>query len=248
MGEICSARWTEGDNTTEIISEQVSYNPPITASYIWDKKHGISANRYARVEMSFNGNVKFERYGHTMLHINKYNEDYLLPFPKAQMKGLMSGKLYSELTGTFQIVSTSGFVSELDLSNRTALGSGSGDKNHFHAKVYKNGNVKAPMYSMEGSWSDKYTIRDKSSNKVLETVDTGVPQRPQYSKQADQWEAQVAWKETMEHVSKGNASKAGAAKNKLEGAQRILRQKHLKDARQPLFFTSKNGRYPTFDR
>lgn len=136
--------------------------------------------------MSFNGNVNIEQYGHTMLHINKYNEDYLLPFPKAQMKGLVSGKLYPELTGTYQIVSTSGFVSELDFSNRTALGSGSGEKNQFQAKVYKNGGAKVSVYFVGGSWSDRFTIRDASSNKILETVDTGVPpQRPQYIKQAD---------------------------------------------------------------
>lgn len=52
----------------------------------------------------------------------------------------------------------------------------------------------------------------------------------------------------MEHISENNASKAGAAKNKLEDAQRTLRQKQPEDAWQPLFFTSKDGRYAAFER
>ena len=248
LGEIYSAKYTEGDDTVEILSEQVSHHPPITATHIWDEKNGISADGYARVEMTFNGNVNIKQYGHAMLHIDEYNEDYLMPFPDAQVKGLMSGKFYPEITGTYKIVSSSGFVSEIDFSGKGLLGSG--DKNHFHAIVYRNEDVKkAPIYSIEGCWSDKFTIRDESSNKDLETVDSGVqPQEPQYLEKADPWETQVAWKEVMGYLRQGDAKNAGTKKNELEDAQRILRKKQPEENWVPLFFSSRDDWYPTFDK
>jgi oxysterol-binding protein-related protein 9/10/11 len=248
LGEIYTAKWTEGDDSTEIISEQVSHHPPITAVRVWDEKHGISANGYARVEMTFNGNVNIKQYGHVMLHIDGYNEDYLMPFPYAQVKGLMSGTFYPELTGTYQIVSTSGFVSEVEFSGKGLLGSG--DKNHVHATVYRNEDPKkTPIYSVDGCWSDTFTVRDEAFNKDVETFDTSIsPQEPQYHENADPWETQVAWRDVIAHLRQGNTKKAGAEKNKLEDAQRVLRKKLREESWESLFFSAKDEWYPTFDK
>lgn len=248
LGEIYTAKWTEGEDTTEIISEQVSHHPPITAVRIWDEKHGINANGYARVEMTFNGQVNIKQYGHVILHIDEYNEDYLIPFPYAQVKGLMSGTFYPELTGTYQIVSTSGFVSEVEFSGKGLLGSGS--KNHFQATIYRaEDSKKTPIYSSDGSWIDKFSIRDETSSKEIENIDTGIPpQEPQYHEQADPWETQVAWRDVIAHLRQGNTKKAGAEKNKLEDAQRALRKKNPEDNWEPLFFSPKDEWYPTFDK
>ena len=42
---------------------------------------------YSRVEMSFNGSLNIKQTGHAMLHIDKYNEDYLIPFPDFKVRG-----------------------------------------------------------------------------------------------------------------------------------------------------------------
>lgn len=248
LGEIYSAKWTDGADTAEILSEQVSHHPPITATHIWDAAAGIRADGYARVEMTFNGNVSIKQYGHAMLHIDRCNEDYLMPFPDAQVKGLMSGKFYPELTGTYRIVSTSGFVSEVEFSGKGLLGSGG--KNSFHAVVFRNEDPeKKPIYSVDGCWSGSFTVRDEIAGKELETVDSGVaPVEPQYVERPDPWETQVAWKDVMTHLRQGDAKTAGAEKNKLEDAQRALRKTQPEEEWRPLFFESKDEWYPTFDK
>ena len=72
---------------------------------------------YTRVEMSFTGSLNV-KHGHAILHIDKYDEDYLIPFPDCKIKGFLSGKLYPELSGTYHIISSTGFVSEIKFSGQ----------------------------------------------------------------------------------------------------------------------------------
>ena len=247
LGEIYSAKWRQDGSTAEIISEQVSHHPPITATHIWDSEAGITADGYARVEMKFNGSVNIKQYGHAMLHIDQYNEDYLIPFPDSQIKGIMSGKFYPELTGTYRIVGSSGFVSETEFSGKSLLGSGG--KNKFHATVFRNEDTsKKPLYEAEGCWSESFVIRDASGNE-METIDTSTPPaEPQYVERPDPWETQEAWKEVMVLLREGDVKAAGTEKNKIEDAQRALREKLPEEQWRPLFFEAKDEWYPTFDK
>lgn len=248
LGEVYSAKWTQYGSTAEIICEQVSHHPPITATHIWDEDAGITADGYARVEMTFNGSVNVKQYGHAMLHIDQYTEDYLIPFPDSQIKGIMSGKFYPELTGTYRIVSSSGFVSEIEFSGKGMLGGGG--KNEFHASVFRNEDEsKKPLYEAEGCWSGSFVVRD-SSGKDMETVDTSTaPAKPEYvDEKPDPWETQVAWKEVMTLLRQGDVKAAGTEKNKIEDAQRELRERIPEEEWRPLFFEAKDDWYPTFDK
>ncbi|KAH6650768.1 hypothetical protein F5144DRAFT_637998 [Chaetomium tenue] len=53
LGEIFRAQWTDGRATANLVSEQISHHPPITAVYMWDEEHGIRGEGYSRVEMLF---------------------------------------------------------------------------------------------------------------------------------------------------------------------------------------------------
>ncbi len=68
---------------------------------------------YTRVEMTFNGTISIVQTGHAVLHIDKYEEDHLIFLPNAKVKGFLSGCLYPELTGTYHIVSSSGYITVL---------------------------------------------------------------------------------------------------------------------------------------
>ena len=254
LGEIYTATWSQHGSTASIISEQVSHHPPITATHIWDADAGITADGYARVEMTFNGNVNIRQYGHVMLHIDRYNEDYLIPFPDAQVKGLMSGgRFYPELQGTYRLVGSSGFVSEVEFSGKGLLGSlgGSGGrKNSFRAIVFRNEDeTKKAIYEAEGCWSGVFVIRDGAGNEI-ETVDTAVPSpvEPKYAERPDPWETQEAWKDVMMLLRQGDVKAAGLEKTKLEDAQRALRKKMPEEEWRPLYFDAKDEWYPTFDK
>lgn len=71
-------------------------------TYLWDDEHAIRVSLrvhrennvvisqllqgigYARVEMTFTDSLNVKQTGHAMLHLDKYKEDYLIPFPTAQ--------------------------------------------------------------------------------------------------------------------------------------------------------------------
>ncbi|KAI4156039.1 MAG: hypothetical protein L6R39_001155 [Caloplaca ligustica] len=71
------------------MSKMCSHHPPITACYMWNNEHGI--------RMTFNGNINVKQTDHAMVHIDRYDEDYLIPIPDAKVKGFLAGHLYPEL-------------------------------------------------------------------------------------------------------------------------------------------------------
>lgn len=78
LGEVFRAQWSDGHATANLVAEQVSHHPPITAVYMWDDEHGIRGEGYSRVEMTFSGSVDIRQTGHAMLHIDRYDEDHLI--------------------------------------------------------------------------------------------------------------------------------------------------------------------------
>lgn len=103
------------------------------------------------MEMSFSGSLNVKQTGHAVLHLDKYDEDYLIPFADCKVKGFLSGSLYPELGGTCQIISSTGFVSEIGFSGQ---GFFSGLRNSFKAKMYRaTDNLKTTIFIASGQWS-----------------------------------------------------------------------------------------------
>lgn len=238
LGEIFVGTWTDGGATTKLVTEQVSHHPPITACHMVDEEHAISAEGYSRVEMTFDGNINIKQFGHATIHIDEFDEDYLIPFPDARVKGLLSGHLYPELVGKYAIVSSSGYVCEINFSGK---GYFSGAKNAFTAMMYqKSDAAKTPIYIVEGQWSDEFSIRQ--SERVIETVDTASPPaKVIYPETEDSWETRSAWRNTIDALRSGNMKVAGIEKSKLEEAQRAMRRKEVAQEKEwkPVFFSTK---------
>ena len=105
--------------------------------------------------------------GHAILHLDNYDEDYLIPFPDFRVKGFFSGKLYPELHGVYHIISSSGFTSEISFSGKGFL---SGVKNSFEAKLYRyNDDTKSSLYTAQGQWSDEFSIWEPGEKTPMET-------------------------------------------------------------------------------
>lgn len=233
--------------TTRLISEQVSHHPPVTAMAIIDDEHGIRADGYARVEMTFNGNVDIRQIGHAILHIDKYDEDYLIPLPDIKVRGFLSGRLYPEVLGTYTMVSSSGYVSEMSFSGAGVL---RGKRNSFRAKMYrKDDPKKTPIYEVDGVWSGSWTVKDSRTGEILERYNVdAVENRPApinidpIDKQ-DPWESRRAWAGVIAAIKRGDLHDTIAEKSKLERAQRQMRAMEKKNGQtwEPLLFTSKGG-------
>ncbi|RSL86695.1 hypothetical protein CEP51_002656 [Fusarium floridanum] len=151
LGELFLASWADSESTTRLVVEQVSHHPPITAMHIASKEHGIRADGYGRVEMTFNGNINIRQIGHAIIRIDKFDEDYLVPLPNVLVRGFLSACLYPEIIGTYSIVSSSGYVSEINFSG---TGFFRGKRNYFEARVYHKDKPKKSCFKLSGIWSD----------------------------------------------------------------------------------------------
>lgn len=196
--------------------------------------------------MTFAGSINIRQTGHALLHIDKYDEDYLIPVPDAKVKGVFSGTLYPELSGLCRIISSSGFVSEINFSGKGFFGGG--PRNAFVANVYrKDDKAKKKLYKVKGSWSEKFTFLDVEADTELETWDTSAPTAPLQMTEVpeqDAWETRNAWQHVLAPLKKGDASTTITEKTKLEEAQRRMRKKEkagLQEIFRPLFFTPQGG-------
>lgn len=234
--------------TTRLVAEQVSHHPPITAMAIVDDEHGIRADGYARVEMTFSSSVDIRQVGHAILTIDKYDETYLIPLPDVKVRGFLSGRLYPEVLGTYTIVSSSGYVSEITFSGAGVF---RGKKNTFEAKMYrKDDPKKTPLYEVAGVWSEGWTVKDSRTGEVLEKFDAdAVESRPapmdiEPVERQDVWESRRAWGGVIDALHRGDFRETVAEKSKLEQAQRRMRADEKKEDKtwEPLLFTSKEGK------
>ncbi|KAF1344398.1 hypothetical protein BDV97DRAFT_303479 [Delphinella strobiligena] len=241
LGELFFAQWRDQSGTTKLVSEQVSHHPPITACYLWNGEHGVRADGYAMQSITFSGSVNIKQMGHAILHLDKYDEDYLIPLPNVKVLGLLTGTAYPELVGSYQIVSSTGFVSEIDFTGKKMFGM-SGTKKGVHAALYSAKDKNKPLYTVEGAWNDRFTIHDESTGKDIETYETAAnretPLEVADINLQDPWESRKAWGETISNLDGGKMQGASDAKSKVEQGQREMRrQEEKKGAKwEPVFF------------
>lgn len=237
LGEIIQ----DGEDTTKIVSEQVSHHPPVTACYLWNDKYGVRAEGYTRQEITFNGSVNIQQIGHAILHVDKYNEDYLIPLPNVSVKGILTGSPYPELDGHYTITSTSGYSATIDFSGKGFLGFG-GKKNAVHAAIFKHDDKDKYLYTVEGCWTESFTFKDADDN-VFDTYDVNTapvtPCKTLPVEQQDPWESQRAWNDVIRGIHAGNMRVVADSKSKLEQAQRQMRKQPglSEDEWKPIFFT-----------
>ncbi|KAI1045861.1 hypothetical protein LB505_010631 [Fusarium chuoi] len=241
LGELFLASWSEGDSDTKLVVEQVSHHPPITAMHI--SADGIRADGYGRVEMTFNGNINIRQMGHAIIHLDKFDEDYLVPLTDVTVRGFLSACLYPEIIGTYTIVSSSGYVSEIDFSG---AGIFRGKRNCFEARVYHKDEPKKHCYKLSGVWSEGWKITD-SKGKLLETYtvdpETSADMHIDPVEQQDPRESRRAWGEVITALEHGNYRDASHAKHEVEEAQRQKRRDEKLQGKswEPLLFRSVLG-------
>jgi len=250
LGELFFASWTDEEQkaTTHLVAEQVSHHPPITAMHITDREHGIRADGYARVEMTFNGAVNILQVGHAMVHIDRYDEDHLVPLPDVKVRGFLGGCMYPEITGTYNIISSSGFLTEIYFSGEGMI---RGKRNSFQARIYRREDTKRrePLYEVSGIWSERWTAKDVRTGEVLEVYEVEAPENTPMPidiaplEEQDEWESRRAWSGVLAGMEQGDMRLVLAEKTRIEQAQRQLRAREAADGRkwEPLLFRSKEG-------
>lgn len=246
-------------NTIITYSEiKYSHHPPVTAYCIRNEKHGMKVKTsigiifmllltspqlqgYNAQKASFSRTIQVKQIGHALLEIAPFNETYLITLPSLHIESLIYGNPYVELNKANYIVSSTGYTAKIDFSGKGWL---SGKKNSFTASLYPTGKEKDPLYTIDGQWTDSFTIRDGTKKhggeieiynaKTSKTTPLAV--RP--IDQQDPHESLRAWQYVAAAISKGDMDTVGAEKSKIENAQRELRKKEQSEGRswERLFF------------
>jgi hypothetical protein len=163
--------------------------------------------------------------------------------PNVKVQGLLTGSAYPELSGSYQIISSSGYVAVIDFSGKKMLGFG-GTKNGLHAEVFESKDTEknSPLYSVDGSWSGTFTIRDEINGTIFETHDSSAvepsPIKVTLVNDQDPWESRKAWAGTINALNGGQMKKAANEKSKVEQGQRQMRKMEAANGEnwEPIFF------------
>lgn len=253
LGELFLGKWEDQAGTTQLVSEQVSHHPPVTAYCIWNEKHGVRLQGYNAQKASFSRTIHVKQIGHALLHLDAYNEDYLITLPNIHIEGLIYGSPFVELSKATYISSSSGYVAKIDYSGKGWV---SGKKNSFTATLYPEGREKETLYTVEGQWNEGFVIYEgggKKHGKQIEVFDhknhRTTPLITAPIEEQDPLESNRAWRLVKEGILKGDMALVGQEKSKIEESQRELRRKEQAEGREweRRFFTRLNGD-PLFEK
>lgn len=232
LGELFLAEVGDSSDPTQItrvVAEQVSHHPPVTAAYIYNEAAGIRTDAYfsQKTTYALSYGMRVEQVGHASLHLDKWDEDYVVTLPTMTVKNILSGSPYPELSGTCYVVSTSGFTSKIDFSGKKMLGL-SGKKNSLHAEVCRSDAMGDALYTVDGQWSEEFVVRDCTNKKEMETIKVGALNadglRVKPIAQQDHWESRRAWANVLEAADSGDTTKLAQEKDLIEEGQRLLRR------------------------
>ena len=206
----------------------------MTAYRIRNDENRISLQGYNAQRASFSlakRRIDIRQVGHALLHIDEYNEDYLITLPSLHIEGLWGGAPFVELNGNTYITSSSGFTSKVDYSGRGWL---SGKSNSFAATMYADGKPKDSLYFVDGQWTGEFTIRDGKKNIVDAWKAKDNPTSPfaiAPLEQQDPLESRRAWQKVAEAHKKNDMNTLSYEKSIIEETQRDLRKKERAEGR-----------------
>ncbi len=137
------------------------------------------------------------------------------------------------------ITSSSGYVAKIDYSGKGWL---SGKKNSFTATLFPKSNEKEILYTVEGQWTDSFTIKAgggsglKKHAKAIETYNAKAtpitPLKVAPLAEQDPYESNRAWEKVAAGIQKGDMDIVHNEKSKIEVAQRELRKKEQAEGRE----------------
>ena len=230
---------SEDVGTTELVSEQVCHHPPVTAYRVWNERHGVTLEGYHAQRTTFQrGTIHIKKVGHALLHVDAYDEDYLITLPAMHLEGLIPPPPFPEFDSDrpTYIQSSSGYVAKIVYSGK---GWFRGKKNSFHASLFREGQEGEVLFVAEGQWTGGFIVREGGASKTeIERYDASTSQSsctpltiaPLESQ--DPLESRRAWRPVTAAIENGDMKGVVDAKSKLEVRQRELRKEEQAEGRE----------------
>ncbi|ORY55624.1 uncharacterized protein BCR38DRAFT_356614 [Pseudomassariella vexata] len=231
LGELFLGTFEEPEtgSKTQLISEQVSHHPPVTACVLYNKQHRMSSSGYVAQETTFSptSGVTIKQIGHAIIRDGVHGESHLMTLPTMSIKGLIKGQPYPELEGTCYISSSSGFLATIDFECKRTMGFGS-KRNSVRAELSNLRGDKEKLYKIDGQWNDSLKVVDCATGQVAEEFHVdGIPLTELSIKpveQQDTWESRRAWGKVADAILASNLQRVNDEKKVIEEGQRAMRE------------------------
>lgn len=238
LGEQFIGKWSdkEGTGETELITEQVSHHPPITAYWLRNAKAGVTLEGHSGQKTSFSGrSISVKQVGHAVLRVanSSGGEDlFLITLPNLVIEGLWYGAPYLELSGSSYICSTTGYLATINYSGK---GYFSGKSHTYKAEISHVSQPKSPFYTIEGEWSAVSKFKGKSPDGSSNATfwDASTPRREVEVAPVDQQgdsESRKVWKKVADGIRSGDFDTASREKSRIENEQRQKRKDEIAKA------------------
>ncbi|KAH9887076.1 Oxysterol-binding protein [Cubamyces lactineus] len=232
LGELFYGFWPDrnGRGQTNLVVEQVSHHPPITAYYISNPQKGLALQGHSAQKTSFSsGSIVVKQIGHAILTVDLPDgkkEEFLITLPRLRIDGIWYGSPYIELTGISYIQSSSGWLSTIDYEakeGRGYFGLSFGGKSHFFKAVLTAPGSSTPVKRYEGLWHE--TSKDSDTGEIFTDVRTPkeeVTVGPVESML--DFESRKLWQHVARGIREGDYELASREKSKIENDQRQRRR------------------------
>jgi hypothetical protein len=236
LGELFYGKWPDinGRGETELLVEQVSHHPPITAYAIENKSKGIKLVGHNAQKTSFSaGSIIVKQIGHATLTVKLPSgdiEEYLITLPRLRIDGVWYGAPYIELADVSWIVSKH-YVCSIEYKGK---GYFSGKTHSFKAtlKPAPGSGGSLGSHVIEGQWhtTSKFSSGPKSGSEFHNV--TGPKEEVtaiggEASGEMGPFETRELWKLVAKGIREGDFDSASKEKSKIENEQRQKRKDEL---------------------
>ncbi|TFK69778.1 Oxysterol-binding protein [Pluteus cervinus] len=237
LGELFYGYWPDKDGRgrTNLLVEQVSHHPPVTAYVIENKTKGVKLVGHNAQKTSFSsGSIMVRQVGHAILTVappGGRKDEYLITLPRLRIDGLWYGSPYVELAENSYVVG-GGYISSIEYKGR---GYFSGKSHTFKAittpdsSAFASSSKPIPTgreHITEGTWHEesKFTktgveFHNVHGPKEEVTVIGGVS-----GGEMGEFETRNLWSAVAKGIKEGDYEAASREKSKIENDQRQRRK------------------------
>jgi len=237
LGELFYGYWPDknGRGRTDLLVEQVSHHPPITAYVIENKTKGVRIVGHNAQKTNFSGgSIIVKQVGHAILTVappGGRKDDYLITLPRCRIDGLWYGSPYIELPESSYIIG-GGYITAIDYKGK---GYFSGKLHSFKAVVTPDSSAFSPSSSpvptagahvIEGTWhqTSKFAKTGVPFHDVRGTKEDVTTIGGLENGEMGEFETRKLWAGVAKGIKEGDYDAASKEKGKIENEARQRRR------------------------
>lgn len=219
LGEQFNCKWDHDDSTTYFYSEQVSHHPPISAIFMENRKYNWYYTSTTLPKATFWGNKADTIIeGEHILHVNDFQEKYVLTWPNMVARGILLGSSCVELNNSVVVkCEKTGLEVKIDFKKK---------KNNEVEGFLTNVSTNTQIYKITGHIEGKVNVTDLKTKQSFVWIDgKAIPKLTKILSPVSEqqhFESRRVWHHVTNSIVNFNYDMAGKLKNLVEDHQRAI--------------------------